>query len=372
MQENILFHSGRVAHSARKWMLPILALTAALLIFSPALATQLKSDEQVILFPTSGYLEDGQWVMPVHGWVFELEDDSWWRAAVIKTLRKILGLPEEAVNQEPFRSRLQMFLVDNERGKEIQLNVAGQQLIAGPSGANGHFHTAAHQSASSVVQVRPELLTVTVRAKDRPADNVTGRIQLVPAQGLSVISDIDDTIKHSQVLDKSQLVANTFVRPFSAVPGMAELYQGWARDGAAFHYVSSSPWQLYPFLRDFMSTAGFPFGSFHLKLFRLKDETVFNITASSLETKPPVIRTLFDHYPQRAFILVGDSGEHDAEIYGDIAREFPGRVRAIYIRHVTGSDVSASRFAAAFRELPNDLWHVFNDNRLPTGTGFVQ
>jgi phosphatidate phosphatase APP1 len=265
-----------------------------------------------------------------------------------------------------------MFLVDNERGKEIQLNIAGRAVVAGPSGANGHFHTTAYQSVLSDVKTDPEWLTVTVSAKNRPEDNVTGRIQLVPAQGLSVISDIDDTIKHSQVLDKSELVANTFVRPFSAVPGMAELYQAWERDGAAFHYVSSSPWQLYPFLRDFMSTAGFPLGSFHLKLFRLKDETVFNITASSLETKPPVIRTLFDHYPQRAFILVGDSGEHDAEIYGDIAREFPGRVRAIYIRHVTGSDVSAPRFAAAFRDLPNDLWHVFDDNRLPTGTEVVQ
>ena len=71
-----------------------------------------------------------------------------------------------------------------------------------------------------------------------------GAVQLLPPRGVSVVSDVDDTIKISQVADHRELLNNTFLRPMEAVPGMPALYRRWAKDGAAFHYVTASPWQL--------------------------------------------------------------------------------------------------------------------------------
>ena len=47
------------------------------------------------------------------------------------------------------------------------------------------------------------------------------------------------------------------------------------------------------------------------------------------------IRQILDYYPDLPFILIGDSGQEDPEIYRDIVHDYGGRIRAIYIRNVT-------------------------------------
>jgi phosphatidate phosphatase APP1 len=142
---------------------------------------------------------------------------------------------------------------------------------------------------------------------------------------------------------------------------MAELYQQWARAGAAFHYVSASPWQLYGPLADFRRQHRFPAGTFHLKTFRWKDAGLLNLFASPEETKRQAIEPLLDAFPRRRFVLVGDSGEKDPEIYGALARKYPRQVRRLFLRAVKGEDPSAERFQRAFEGLPKDTWQVFQN-----------
>ncbi len=339
-----------------------LLVAAALLILLGvpfAGAAGLKADESAIVFPTSAHKEDGHWLIPLHGWLFELEEDSWWRSTLMDVLLESLGASQETITQEPFRSRARMFLVDNERGKQLALTIGGQQVTTPPSGANGHFSTTLRLAPESAVGKSGQWLGVSIDTGNSGANVTDGRVQLLAERGVSVISDIDDTIKHSEVLDKSALLANTFLHPFNPVPGMASVYRKWAEAGAGFHYVSASPWQLYPALSEFMQDTGFPAGSVHLKTFRLKDGTVKNLFASSDKTKPPVLRSLLRRFPQRQFVLVGDSGERDAEIYASLAREFPGQVTAIYIRKIDDNDVSSHRLRAAFTGLPKSRWMLF-------------
>ena len=333
---------------------------AMLLLVSFAGHGEIKDDEEVVFFPTSAWREGGHWQVPVHGWIFEPEVDSLWRAAFVAGLRELIDL-DDPVREGLFRERLRLFLVDNERGKVVRLSVAGHTRDSTASGPDGHFQARLRLPATAV----PVAGTVEVStlASGREARLFRGRVQLVPETGLSVISDIDDTVKISQVLDRRALMANTFARPFRAVEGMPALYRQWQARGAVFHYVSSSPWQLYPPLQEFFVEAGLPGGSFHLKSFRFKDRTALDMFASSLETKPPVIRALLRRYPGRRFILVGDSGEHDPEIYAAMAREFPTQIEAIYIRAVPGSDVGAARMRAAFDGIPTVRWQVFADAR---------
>lgn len=69
----------------------------------------------------------------------------------------------------------------------------------------------------------------------------------------------------------------------------------------------------------------------------------------------------------RILVLIGDSGEHDPEIYGLVARKYPKRVYKIFIRAVKGETSNDNRFLTAFKDIPRDKWFVFTDpiNQLP-------
>lgn len=314
-----------------------------------------------MFIPTAARLsaDSLQWILPIHAWVFEPEHDSLWRRATLSALATGLGLDEGAADNEIFRERARWFLVDNEGGKEFKLTIWKEQAL-GPSQANGHLNAEiALQRRGSGEE--PESFWLNYNALLPPGDQraFRGEALFPSSAGVSVISDIDDTIKISEVTDKKNLLANTFLKPFEVASGMAEAYDRLAGTGAVFHYVSSSPWQLYPALREFMDASEFPRGSFHLKLFRLEDESFLNLFKSSLESKPLIIETLLDAYPQRVFILIGDSGEHDPEIYGEIARQYPERIQHIYIRKVTSETPKDDRYRDAFNGLPNSQWTLF-------------
>jgi phosphatidate phosphatase APP1 len=127
--------------------------------------------------------------------------------------------------------------------------------------------------------------------------------------------------------------------------------------------VSASPWQLYAPLSEFVTEHGFPSGTFHLKKFRPKDRSAANLFASPEETKRQAIVPLLQAFPQRRFILVGDSGEKDPEIYATLAREYPRQVFRILIRNTTAETPDSPRFQEAFRDLPEEMCQVFEDPR---------
>lgn len=161
-----------------------------------------------------------------------------------------------------------------------------------------------------------------------------GVVHLIEPEGVSVISDIDDTIKNTKVLAGARAVLkSTFFNPTRSIPGMAEAYSKWYNLGASFHYVSNSPFQLFHVLFTFMENHHFPPGSLHL---RPNTGLISKIRASKRSKRDSICSILHD-FPQRKFILVGDSGEIDLEIYTRIATEFPGQILKIFIRDVTST-----------------------------------
>jgi phosphatidate phosphatase APP1 len=188
-----------------------------------------------------------------------------------------------------------------------------------------------------------------------------GRVQLLEETGLSIISDVDDTLKHSNVPNRRDLFHNTFSREFAPIPGMPELYRECAARGAAFHYVSGSPWQLYEPLAEFWSSQGYPFGSFHLKRFRLR-ETARKLRAMSPQKahKLAAIEPILNAFPQRSFVLIGDSGEQDPEIYARLLAERPEQIRHVFIRAVRGLATDTPRIAATFGDCPRARWTLYD------------
>ncbi len=142
---------------------------------------------------------------------------------------------------------------------------------------------------------------------------------------------------------------------------MADAYRGWAESGAAFHNVSSSPWQLYPALWYFLEAEVFLPGSVHLKTVHLRDRTIFDLFAGSEAHKIPAIEPLLDAYPRRRIVMVGDTGESDPEIYGAFTRRFPDRIVHVLVRAVSPGGDTAERYHAAFDGVPEHRWTAFDD-----------
>lgn len=338
-------------------MAPCSSLIAMLLLA----ASPVRADETVVLFPTAARFDAEQdaWIGEIHGWIYEPEEDSDWRGEVVESLEEAAKLDAIEWDRELLRARVMPFLADNERGKQLDVRIGDQIVHCDESGPNGHFFGTFALPRAAVGRDVARLTTSVELAADDER-RFTGMVHLVPAEGVSVVSDIDDTIKISHVTDKVELLRNTFARPFAPVPGMAECYRGMADRGVAFHYVSASPWQLYAPLEAFRVQEQFPAGTFDMKSFRAWDDTWQNLLADSGRIKTPAIEKLLRDYPGRQFLLIGDSGEADPEIYGAIAREYPDQVLGIAIRSVReGESLDDERFTSAFKDVPAEKVLLF-------------
>jgi len=158
-----------------------------------------------------------------------------------------------------------------------------------------------------------------------------------------VISDIDDTILQTGVASflKLRVLFNTFFKPASSripLKGAADFYHQLHRGSTGkeinpIFYVSHSPWNLYRYLELFLQHNNFPKGPILLRDF----PRPFSAKKKHQNKKPQKqheIVNIFKMYPKLRFILIGDSGEKDGEIYKEIAHQFPKRVLAIYLRSV--------------------------------------
>ncbi|KAG0251224.1 hypothetical protein DFQ27_008913, partial [Actinomortierella ambigua] len=204
----------------------------------------------------------------------------------------------------------------------------------------GHFHgtlrvtvdEVATMSTRSKLQDEARFLKLQAFHEEMP-EECHGVVNLIEPEGISIISDIDDTIKETNVQAGTRMILrNTFLSDMREVEGMASVYKAWWQRGAAIHYVSNSPWQLIPSLLDFFHSHEFPPGSAHL---RLHDSVIKAYFMTPGEHKRRTIREILEDFPQRQFILVGDSGEIDLEIYTEMAVLYPQQVRKIFIRDIT-------------------------------------
>ena len=149
-----------------------------------------------------------------------------------------------------------------------------------------------------------------------------------PDAEFGVVSDLDDTVVQSDVTRKLRMLAKLAVsnahtrKPFQ---GVAAFYRALHRERNPFFYVSKSPHNLYSPLVEFLQHQQLPAGPLLLRDFGLRP---------SKDHKTRAIEKILTTYPALPFILIGDSGEHDPEIYTDILGRFPERIRVMYIRSI--------------------------------------
>ncbi|KAL8664140.1 MAG: hypothetical protein Q9202_003324 [Teloschistes flavicans] len=189
-------------------------------------------------------------------------------------------------------------------------------------------------------------------------------------EGWMVISDIDDTIKITLTPSPIGILRTTFLLPSEPVAAMPALYTHIHNLlHPTWFYLSASPYNLHPFLRTFLHN-NYPKGTMLLRDASWMDLSGFlmSLTQGTEAYKRGRMESLHAMLPKRKVLCVGDSTQSDPEAYGDVYRKYKGWVRKIFIRKVTDvaeMDVeeknTAERFEKAFREVPKDVWQVFED-----------
>jgi hypothetical protein len=150
-----------------------------------------------------------------------------------------------------------------------------------------------------------------------------------------VISDIDDTIKDTRIAENTsfrQILSGLFrghYYSYEAIPGMAELYQRLAAKGALIVYVTSTPYQLAPFLLKFLRQSAFPEGPVFMRW----------LGYGRFGHKWRTLHRIFSNIEGQRCVLVGDSGEQDLQIYRRVSdtAAFGAHIDKILIRHVPGT-----------------------------------
>ena len=175
----------------------------------------------------------------------------------------------------------------------------------------------------------------TIRAA---GSTVTAAVLVVaPGPRLGVIADVDDTVMITHIPRALLATWNSMVKYTSArqpVPGMARMLTDvqTAHPGAPVFYVSTGAWNVLPTLRAFFERHGFPAGP---KLLTAWGPTNTGWFRSGIEHKRTQFRRLLIDLPEVVWLLVGDDGQHDLLLYGELAREHRNRVAAIAIRQLT-------------------------------------
>ncbi|TYB78276.1 App1 family protein [Bizionia myxarmorum] len=241
------------------------------------------------------------------------------------------------------------FESDEVKHVELNLRLPNNQVLTAKTDNNGYFKCEEQLENLSAFTNEEGLLQLVVSYSDvNIKRNITNDNRfpaeiLIPAEDseFGVISDIDDTILHTGVVSllKWRVLVNTFLKgAFNRIPlkGAAKFYHGLHRGSSGektnpIFYVSHSPWNMYRYLEYFLKANDFPKGPILLR-------SMGNIfSKKNLDEKPQKqkeIIHILNAYPNLKFILIGDAGEHDADIYIEIAETHPDRILAIYLRTV--------------------------------------
>lgn len=325
----------------------------------------LSREDAVVFYPSFGARNpDGGWSVVIQGCVYHPRV-TWLRGKpVLGLIRRVMRVDRAA--EEYFRTRMRQFLVHAAAGRTVSIGIGDQVHAVGPTDAAGLLRTELVLPEAVIDAIRddstPSIPWIKFKAVLSSGDEreFGGLVQLLEPQGASIISDVDDTLKHSNVPNRRDLFHNTFSRAFAPIPGMPELYQRCAAAGTAFHYVSGSPWQLYEPLSQFWREHGYPMGSFHLKRFRLRETArKMRTTSPQKAHKRAAIEPIIAAFPQRRFILIGDAGEQDPDIYASLMHDYPQRIAHIYIRTVRGRTIDINRMESACVGLPSDKWTLY-------------
>jgi hypothetical protein len=269
--------------------------------------------------------------------------------------------------QETIAQRLQPFAATIAPARFIRVTLpTGAVQKLGPGGPNA----VSNQTVMDLGRYKDGDTAWTVTMPPELAPYGAMKMFFAAPEGWAVISDIDDTIKITMTPSPMGILRSTFVDTPTPIASMPRLYAHIDKIiQPAWFYLSASPYNLHPFLHNFIH-AHYPPGPIFLREASWMELGGFltSLTRGTQVYKRKRMEKIHSCLPRRKMICIGDSTQSDPEAYGDICRKFPGWVKAVFIRKVT--DVAEmegtgknddERFETAFRGVPREVWRTFED-----------
>ena len=258
--------------------------------------------------------------------------------------RALFEAKKEDHKRKNFRAMLSRYVSNVIPDVRVKISFMGLEQVV-KTNENGYFKTlfdlSALQVGSGWQEATFEVIDKVVENQEKIVSTAEAYIQK-ESSDFGVISDVDDTILVShatEILKKLRLILtkNAYTRlPFKGVSAFYKaLVKGTGAGSNPIFFVSSSEWNLYDFLVDFCKVRDIPKGVFLLQNYKKNLKQLLFTGGGNHEHKLIKIREILVFYPKLKFILIGDSGQRDAEIYCKIVEEFPDRIISIYIRDVS-------------------------------------
>ncbi|OAL04807.1 actin filament organization protein-like protein App1-like protein [Phaeosphaeriaceae sp. SRC1lsM3a] len=284
---------------------------------------------------------------------------------VVAKVSEKIGLADDEEAKATIAKRIQPLLDSILPAHAVEIDLQGVTTRLGPSGRDGISSDELAIPGSDYKDGQ----IVTTKAIN--ADATSFNITFANPKGWAVISDVDDTIKKTLTSSPVGILKTTFAEEPEPIKGMPELYKHLVQklDNPPFWYLSASPYNLYPFLRQFRETY-YPSGTMILRDASWMNLAGFlaNLTQGTEAYKVDRIEKINRWFPKRRFILIGDSTQSDPEAYGEAYRNHKKWIGAIFIRKVMGVEGmdeekknAPERFEKAFKDVPKDVWYVFED-----------
>ncbi|KAM0717790.1 hypothetical protein Q7P37_006122 [Cladosporium fusiforme] len=317
---------------------------------------------QVLNLPPYANWTDEGWNVRFHGNVYKQPNTSTEKlnelANVFLVGEDIEDLPEDQQdNARNMTASIFVLQQDNVNVSTIHLEPAPSQGASGQPGGGGAetakggrqdvqmpYNTTFLGDYDEFVPIKLNGLTPgnetskiqRLNAQVEGASEGNATVYLIPPKGISVVSDIDDTLRVTKIYDPKEGLLNSFARDFTPWEDMPGIYANWSRNlpDVHFAYLSTTPEQVSRAYMDFIY-GNFPGGSFDTRPLNFSD------VKATLSIRAHLLTQLFETFPQRKFVLVGDSSNPDImKDYPQMAIDFPEQVQCILLRNVTATDDS--------------------------------
>lgn len=258
----------------------------------------------------------------------------------------IVGAEPTLSRWENLKRTFRRYETDEIREAEVAWQACGRSGTA-VTDEQGFFEIEVEAGAGPAQAERPweEVRLTLLKAKGyapfEPRRETTWLRSVSPRADYVIVSDIDDTIIETgarNLLRHWRTVALNSAEGRVAFPGIAWFYRALCagRDGGETNpifYVSSSPWNLYDLIDDFLTLREIPHGPMMLKDFGLDAKKW--LTGNHADHKLASVAHLMDSYPDLPFLLIGDTGQSDAAIYAELVARHGRRILAVFLRDVT-------------------------------------
>lgn len=179
---------------------------------------------------------------------------------------------------------------------------------------------------------------------------------LVPPTGLTVVNDIDDILRVTQIYLPANGILNSFAKPYVPWLNMPEIYANWSQNIPTmhFHYLTTTPEQITRNYMQFIYNY-YPDGSFDTRPLNFSDVN------ATLSIRKYLLDKIFQTFPQRKFILVADTSNSDVMLdYPEMAKQYPGQVQCIFLRNTSATDDDKFPYdTSGFKGLNQSMYMFF-------------